>query len=135
MMPGGFGNFGVATQPFGPPTIVPGVSPTTAVASWLIDSATQRYVLDANGNPLGMDGTDQRVYYAVCGADTRVDIITPQVMNQARAALRAALAPLVSDGSIAGLAVTVEDNGKATVTKTVTYTNAGTNRNVSLRVR
>jgi hypothetical protein len=134
-MSGGFGFFGAGGAAAGPADVVPGVTPTTLVASWLIDTVYQRYVLDSNGNPLGMDGTDQRVYGAVCGADTDVAVITPTTLNQQASALRAALRPLVIDGSITGLSVSATDDGKATSLKTILYQNAGTNLNVTLRIR
>jgi hypothetical protein len=134
-MAGGFGTFGFGAAPMGPPDPSPSVLPTTLVASWQIDPDTQRYVFDAYGNPLGMDGTSQRVYELVCGADTAVDILTPQTLNQQSAALRNALKPLVDDGSISKLTVTATDDGKATSLKTITYQNNGTNQSVTLRIR
>jgi hypothetical protein len=134
-MPGGFGTFGFGAGPAGPPNPIPGVTPTTLVASWRIDPVTQRYVLDADGNPLGMDGTEQRVYELVCDADTDVDILTPTTLNQQAQALRTALRPLVLEGAIKGLSVSATDDGKATSLKTVSYTNTGDNRAVTLRIR
>jgi hypothetical protein len=134
-MAGGFGSIGCGAGPFAGPITPPGVTPTTLVASWQIDPETQRYVLDPNGNPLGMDGTDQRVYFAVCDADTDVQILTPVTLNQQAAALRNGLRMLVLEGAITGLAVSATDDGKATSLKTVLYTNAGTSRAMTLKVR
>jgi hypothetical protein len=134
-MSGGFGFFGCGAGPAGGPITPAGVTPTTLVGSWAIDPNAQRYLFDANGNPLAMDGTDQRVYFAVCGADTAVPVITPATLNQQIQALRTALKPLVDDGSISGLGVTATDDGAATSLKSVIYTNSGTNRSVTLKVR
>lgn len=134
-MAGGFAGFGCGAGPCGGPNPIAGVTPTTLVASWQIDPETQRYVLDVDGNPLGMDGTEQRVYWLVCGADTTADIITPQTLNRQTAALRTALRPLVLEGAISSLKIGVSDDGRATTLKTVSYTNTGTNRAMTLRIR
>jgi hypothetical protein len=135
-MPGGFGFFGAGSSPAGNPVTPPGVTPTTLVSSWAIDPVAQRYLLDAFGNPLAMDGTDQRVYVLVCEADTDVPVITPQTLRTQEAALRTALKPLVDDGSISGLAITATGGGSpAESLKSITYTNNGTNLAVTLKVR
>lgn len=134
-MPGGLGYFGFGTGPLGGPITPAGVVPTTLVASWAIDPTTARYQLDPSGNPLGMDGTDQRVYWFVCQADTDVDVITPASLSAQAATLRGALRPLLTDGSITSLNVIAIDDGQARTLKTITYTNAGTNRAVTLKIR
>jgi hypothetical protein len=134
-MPGGFGTFGAGSTPASVVVTPPGVTPTTLVASWQINSVTQTYVLDPNGNPLGMDGTDQRVYMAVCGAATNVQVITPTTLRQQQSALRDALRPLIQDGSISALQTAATDDGAAESLKTITYTNNGTNLSVTLQIR
>jgi len=134
-MPGGAGFFGAGTGPAGGPITPPGVVPTTLVSSWAIDPAAQRYLFDGNGNPVAMDGTDQRVYVIVCQTDTAVPVITPAALRQQQTALRTALAPLVADGSITNLTISATDDGKAESLKGVSYTNAGTNTAVTLKVR
>jgi hypothetical protein len=134
-MPGGFGYFGFGAGPAGGPNPIPGVQPTTLVSSWLIDPVTQRYVLDADGNPIAQDGTEQRVYWLVCKADTDVDVLTPQTLSRQAQAFREALRPLVAEGAITGLSVSATDDGKAKSLKNISYTNAGTNRPITLRIR
>ena len=134
-MPGGCGTFGAGTGPAGGPIAPAAVTPTTLVSSWAIDPTKQRYVLDDNGNPVAMDGTDQRVYVIVCQTDTSVPVITPTTLRQQAAALRAALAPLVAEGAITNLQISATDDGKAESLKGVSYTNAQTNVAVTLKVR
>ncbi len=134
-MPGGFGTFGAGAGPAGGPIAPAAVVPTTLASSWAIDPVAQRYLFDSNGNPIAMDGTDQRVYVLVCQTATSVPVITPATLRQQETALRTALAPLVADGSITKLVISAIDNGAAESLKGVSYTNAGTNLAVTLKVR
>lgn len=134
-MAGGFATFGAGAGPAGGPTTPPGVTPTTLVGAWQIDELNQRYVLDANGNPLAMDGTRQRVYELVCAADTSVPVLTPTSLRQQEAALRSALRPLLTEGAITALTVTATDDGAGESLKTITWTNAGTSLPVTMKIR
>lgn len=134
-MAGGFGGFGCGAGPCGPLDPPPAPPTTTLVASWAIDPETQRYQLDAAGNPLGMNGTAQRVYLAVCAVDVVPDIITPQGKNSVAAAFRTALRGLVAEGAITKLSVSVTDDGGARLLKTISYQDAGTNLPVTLKIR
>jgi hypothetical protein len=134
-MPGGFGFFGAGTGPAGGPITPPGVTPTTLVSSWAIDPVAQRYLFDAYGNPLAMDGTQQRIYILVCEADTDVPVLTPATLRKQTRALTDALNPLVTEGAIANLVVNATDDGKAESLKTITYQDLGTNLAVTLKLR
>lgn len=136
-MPFGFGNFGCGAGPAGGVITPPGVVPTTLVGSWSIDPVLQKYLFEANGNPLAMDGTTQRVYVLVCQAQAAWDapIITPQILRKQEAAIRDALRPLVNEGAISNIVVNATDDGRSETLKAVTYKNLGTNASVTLKIR
>ena len=126
----GFGPFGISEEPAEAVHVV-------LVGAREIDGVSRRYTQDADGNPLPMDGTAQRVLILLSYADTSSDIITPQALATQKAKLRAALVPLTSgrEPAIRNLTIDVTDDGKARTLKLVTYTNALTNTKTSLRVR
>jgi hypothetical protein len=135
-MPGGFGTFGAGAWPAGVPFTPPGVTPTTLVSSWKIDPNAQRYVFDEDGNPLAMDGTDQRVYILVC--EVLADpppVVTPQTLRKQESDLRTALRPLVREGAISNLQINAASVQPGEALKSVTYTNNGTARAVTVRIR
>jgi hypothetical protein len=132
----GCGNFGAGSGPAGGPITPPGVTPTTIVSSWQIDPVRQVYVFDTNGNPLVMDGTDQRVYVLVCQATVNPPpVITPATLRQQQSDLRTALQPLVADGSISNLVLNTASGYPGEALKSVTYTNTGTNLPVTIKIR
>jgi hypothetical protein len=119
--PFGFGPYGQGVAPF-----AYGI-PTTSVA-WKIDPITQDYVMGADGNAVGMDGTDQRVELICVNAEIDIKIITPSALDQQRQAYLAALQPLVADLSISNLVVTVTDGGGQLVKRFISYKNNGTSQ-------
>ncbi len=128
----GFGEGPFGLMPFGGSTTDPQDTPRTIVGAWLIDERTMRYVLDEHGNPVAMDGTAQRVLLAVVEADLAIGVIAPTELSRQEQAYRAALEPLVSDNSIAQLAVSVVSTGTGAVTATISYFNRATSLPVTL---
>lgn len=102
--------------------------PMTGVVAWYIDGDRMTYRLDDTGNPVGMDGTDQRVLLKIVDASFALAVITPNELSRQEQAYRNTLATMVKEGSISDVTVSVIDGGGQRVRSTVNYKNLGTSR-------
>lgn len=121
----GFGPLGDAEDP--ETTAAPLVS-----VAWLVDGRRMTYVLDAQGNPLGMDGTDQRVLLKIVDATVPIPVIVASELSKQEQAYRTALAGMVKAGAISDLEVAVFDDGGASTRTEIRYRNLRTSRAMTL---
>lgn len=125
----GFDPWGLG--PLGLPETDPAVEHLPIVhASILIDAATRAYVFDDQGNPMGMDGTAQRVLLLVSYAEIVASVIDARSLKEAEYRILAALSPLQKETppAIKDLSVTVRDNGRGFTESTVAFMNLKTNQ-------
>jgi hypothetical protein len=88
--------------------------------------ATQRYVIDDDGNPAQMPSTRQRVFMALAmNAGDPPKYISDTTLTRREEQLRAALAELVSEGAIRINSVSVEEQVGG-MSETVSYTDLQT---------
>ena len=101
-----------------------------------IDPVTQDFVLDANGNKLGMSSLDQMVYLALfttlgsCivadqGIDWPTGVIRDNVIQQNKIAVQNALAPLIKQGLLTLVAVKTTRTGPNSLLRQVYWKPVG----------
>ena len=131
----GFQNFGLG--PYGVTGTDPDEQRTILSSSRLIDTVTRVYVQDAYGNPEPMDDVAQRVYIALCYADTTLDVISDRGLREQKAKIEAALSGMTNESppAIRNVQVSVTGDGKGRTLKTVSYQNALTGTKTSIRIR
>jgi hypothetical protein len=133
----GFGTGPYGAGFFGLPSPDPVVqTPRTLSTSRKIDGSTKRYVNDANGNPLSMDDTDQRVLLLVAFATIDTPFVTQRDLNTQAANIRAALQPLLAQRppAIALDDVQVVEDGETNVNRFVSYTNLRTSQSRTIQL-
>lgn len=117
--PWGTDGYGI---PLPPP---PGPNESSLTTSRAIDAATGRYLCDAAGNFLPMDDVSQRVLLLVSFASVASPFITATALSDQKAAITKALEPLTkgTTPAIQILDLTLTDDGKDGVTRTLTFKN------------
>lgn len=108
-------------------TSLPSPSTTVLHSSREIDFVERRYTTDTNGNPEGMPSTRQRVFLALdFGTGSPPAFQTEPELARRRAAIIAALQPMVVEGAIRLESVDVVAGSTGTTQEQVSYTDLGT---------
>ena len=106
---------------------MPSPTTTVVVAARKIDYSTGRYQIDADGNPVGMDPTAQRVVLSVSfDAGPEVRIVSDDELSARRARIVSALQPMVVEGAIRDVVVSVQDRGSGEVYEQIDFYNVST---------
>ncbi len=110
--------------PYYAPSSLPSPATTRVTGSRQIDFGSGRYKYDADGNPVGMNPTAQRVLLAISfGAGPMPKVIDDRALEERRANIELALARMVTEGSIRDVVVVIEQVGPARVQEHVDFFN------------
>jgi len=110
-------------------------SPTTTVVSSArgLNFATRRYTFDANGNPLAMDDTAQRVMLCISYAAPKPPLfLTDRDLEQRRQQIRTALGELEAEGAITVTRITVERTAAGSGHERIDFLNRHTGANETI---